>query len=245
MQENGPSFSMPREYEPSFGNTEGWVLRQARRPAEPESDPARSRLCSVYWPPVFRFILRSGYSWHDAEDLTQEFFSRVLEHNSLRTAAQEKGKFRSFLVTLLKRFLADQRDRVRCQKRGGGARTISLDEGDTEFRRRIEPKSELDPERICERHWVDSLLQDAMARLERECAANGKSKIFQELKDLVTGDKDLSYAELSATLRLSQANVRVIVHRFRRRLRQLLCHAGSDRAQSNIGEDLLNVYGSP
>lgn len=209
----------------SFGNTDWWVVRQAGRPEQPEADPARARLCQAYWKPIFRHVLHAGYSWHDAEDLTQEFFARVLSRNSIHGAVQEKGKFRSFLLTLLKRFLADQLDRERCQKRGGGAAVISLDSGDTEFRCRLEPVDRLDPGTLYEREWAESVLREALAQLERECAANGKPRIYQGLKALVTGEGEASCAEAAAALHLSESNVRVSVHRLRRRLRQLLEHA--------------------
>lgn len=208
----------------SFGNTDWWTVRQAAHPEHPEADPARSRLCQAYWKPIFRHILHAGYSWHDAEDLTQEFFARLLLRNPLHTAAKEKGKFRSFLLTLLKRFLADQRDRESCQKRGGRARPISLDSGDTEFRRRVEPVDLQDPRTLSERRWVDSVLRQALAQMEQECASRGKAQVYQRLKSLVMGEAEASCAEAAAALHLSETNVRVTVHRLRRRLRQLLEH---------------------
>src|SRR5689334_4663565 len=101
MPEPGPLLVSTESSEESFGNTDWWVVRQAGRPEKPEADPARAQLCQAYWKPIFRYVLHTGYSWHDAEDLTQEFFARVLRRNSLHSAAQEKGKFRSFLLTLL------------------------------------------------------------------------------------------------------------------------------------------------
>jgi RNA polymerase sigma factor (sigma-70 family) len=228
----------------AFGNTDWWVVQQAGRIGQRETDPARSRIYQAYWKPLFGYVLHAGYEWHDAQDLTQEFFSRVLKHNSLRTASQERGKFRSFLLTLLKRFLADQRDRTRCQKRGQGARVISLDEGDTEFRRRIEPISELDPEQICERQWVESLLRNVLAQLEQEYVSHGKALIFQGVKALVTGDHEVSCAQVAAELNLTEANVRVTVHRLRRRLRELLSDAGvgSGISRARVKQELLDVY---
>jgi RNA polymerase sigma factor (sigma-70 family) len=225
MPQSSPLFGLSEASEGSFGNTDWWMVRQAGRPGQPEADPARSSLCQAYWKPVFHYILRAGHPWHDAQDLTQEFFARVLERNSLHTAAREKGRFRSFVLTLLKRFLADQCARDRCQKRGGGTPVFSLDSGDTEFRRRLEPIDRLDPETICEREWVASLVQDALARVELECASRGRAEVFRGMKGLITGDGEVSCAEVAAKLHLSEANVRVIVHRLRQRLRQLLSYA--------------------
>lgn len=230
----------------SFGHTDWVVVRQAGQVEQPEADPARSRLCQTYWNPVFQYVLRAGYTWHDAQDLTQEFFARVLKRNWIHTAAREKGKFRTFLLTLLKRFLSDQRQQQRCQKRGGGAPMISLDSGDTEFRRRLEPADKLDPETICEREWVESVLQAAVARLERECAARGKALVFREVKELVTGESDASCAEAAAALCRSETNLRVTVHRLRRRLRQLLhdALAGGGLAEQSPIKNVLRLYGA-
>ncbi|HZR19325.1 MAG TPA: ECF-type sigma factor [Verrucomicrobiae bacterium] len=227
----------------SFGNTDWFVVRQAGRLCEPQSDAARSRLCELYWKPVFRRVLLSGVSWHDAEDLTQEFFARVLDRNSFQTASIEKGKFRSFVVTLLKRFLADKRDRNQCQKRGGRARIISLDEGDTEFRRRIEPADKVDPEILCERRAVESLVQDALMRLEKEWMASGKGVAFKRLAALITGESGCPYAKAAAVLHTTEGNLRVTVFRLRRRLRDLLREALDQRAGLlNVKQELLGAY---
>ena len=246
MQETNPISGNVVDSETSFGNTDWWTIRQAGSPGQPDSDPARSRLCQTYWMPVFHHILHSGYPWHDAQDLTQEFFSRLLSNHSLETATNEKGKFRSFLLTLVKRFLADQLDRARAQKRGSGLPTISLDQGDTEFLRRIEPKTELDPEHLCERKWVETILEQSLDRLEAECAAANKGEIFRELKSLVTREEAASYASVAAAVQLTEGNVRTIVHRLRHRLRELLTEATvmASAPNSNPGQDLLQVYAS-
>src|SRR5689334_19247607 len=141
MQQIGSLLDLETSSQTSFGNTDWIMIRQAGLPREASCESARSSLCEAYWLPVFRFILRRGFSFHDAQDLAQEFFTRLLERNCWRTADQQKGKFRSFLLTLLKRFLADQKRRSDCQRRGGAVSVISLDSGDTEFRRRMEPSS--------------------------------------------------------------------------------------------------------
>jgi RNA polymerase sigma-70 factor (ECF subfamily) len=244
MQERDPILNLSLDSETSFGNTDWWIVRQAGRTDEPDADPARSRLCSDYWKPIFHFIRRSGYAWHDAQDLTQEFFSRLLKRNSLRTAVQEKGRFRSFLLVLLKRFLADKKDWDRCKKRGGGVAMISFDQADTEFRCRIEPQYELDPEKICERRWVDSVLQQGLAQLEQECISRGKESVFQFLRAWVTGESEMDYAVAASRLHLSEATLRVTVHRLRFRLRQLLTEAliASGVATPGNGQELLEVY---
>jgi RNA polymerase sigma-70 factor (ECF subfamily) len=236
--------TVPNVPSETFGNTEWWVVQQASHAGETDTDPARSRIYQSYRKPIFRHILRLGYEWHDAEDLTQEFFARVLKRNSLRTASRERGKFRSFLLTLLKRFLADQLDQVRCQKRGGNTRVISLDAGDTEFRRRVEPVNELDPEALSERHWVESLLGNAMLQLELEQASIKKARTFQAVKPLLTDERQVSCGQAAIRLQVPAAYVRVTVHRLRKRLRQLLTEAAVDSGirPSRIKQELLNVY---
>jgi RNA polymerase sigma-70 factor (ECF subfamily) len=246
MPESDPMLQPRDALQRSFGNTDWWTVRQAGRLDEPDAGAARSSLCETYWNPVFHFILQTGYSWHDAQDLTQEFFSRLLKRNSVRTADRTKGKFRSFVLTLVKRFLADQRDRDHCLKRGGSRPMISLDQGDTEFRHRIEPRSELDPERICERQWVDSLLNHALAQLQQECASRGKDCLFHELQDAVAGQAERSYAAVADRLHLSEQNVRVTVHRLRQRLRDLLNEAIIEPGLSPTqkSQEMLQVYRS-
>lgn len=121
---------------------------------------------------------------------------------------------------------------------------ISLEEGDTEFRRRIEPVNELDPETICERQWVESLLRDALAQLEREQVSGEKARIFQRVKPMVIGDRGVSCADMAARLQLTEANVRVTVHRLRRRLRELLRDAvvNSGISSKQAKQELLNGY---
>ena len=244
MEQSCSPFGVSESSGTWFGNTDWFVVRQAGRPETPESDPARSTLCREYWNPVFHQVLRFGYGWHDAQDLTQEFFSRLLNRNSLQDANSEKGKFRSFLLTLLKRFLADQRDREHSQKRGGQAQLISLSEGDTEFRQRNEPVSELDPQTLCERHWVESLLEAALAQLEQECADSGKAEAFRQLKPLITGEDEAGYAAAAAALQLREPTLRVTVHRLRRRLRRLLSESVVDVCPLSKGDELLAVYGT-
>lgn len=222
MQESWVSPSSAAACGASFGNTDWWVVRRAAEVGQPEADPARARLCQAYWDPVFRYVRRVGHSVEDSQDLTQEFFTRLLERNTMRSADSEKGKFRSFLLTLLKRFLADEWDRERCQKRGAGQPLVSLDAGDTEFRRRLEPVDELNPEQICERNWARSLFDEALEHLENECAATGTQPAFAELKALVLCESAISYAATAQNLALTEANVKVTVYRLRQRLRELL-----------------------
>jgi RNA polymerase sigma factor (sigma-70 family) len=227
-----------------FGETDWWVISKAGRPNTPGADAARDNLCQMYWWPVFFYVRRLGYCSEDAQDLTQAFFSCVLEKNYVRGAVPEKGKFRSFLLVMLKCFLADQRDRTHRQKRGGGNQVISLDSGDTAFRSRIEPADELTPEKAFERTWADSLLSYALDRLEEEMAATGKKADFQQLKPLVCCESEETHAVVARRLQWSEANVKVTVHRLRRRLGELLrAHIAKTAATPDeVEEEIRDLF---
>jgi len=180
----------------------------------------------------------------DAQDLTQEFFARLLEKNLVLSADREKGKFRSFLITLLKRFLADQWDREHCQKRGGHRRMVSLDSGDTEFRRRLEPVDESNPERICEQNWARSLVDEAFGELQREWTTNGMELTFEVMKSLVLGEGEMSYTGAARKLGLTETNVKVTVYRLRQRLREHLRAAikKSGTPWMQVAEEFHDLY---
>ena len=131
-------------------------------------------LCENYWFPLYAFVRRAGYSAEDAQDLTQEFFARLLAQRFLTKVDRRKGKFRSFLLAALKHFLADQWDRARAQKRGGSRTVISFDSLDAETRYRLEPASDLTPEKMFEKQWALSLLEHVLSRLHAEMVADGK-----------------------------------------------------------------------
>ena len=206
-----------------FKTTHWTVVLDARRDDSTQAQAALAKLCQVYWPPLYAYVRRSGHAPEDAKDLTQEFFARLLEKDYLKAVHQEKGKFRSFLLLVLKRFLANQRDHANCQKRGGGQEIISLDEQDTEQRYLSEPADGMTPEKDFERRWAMALLEQVLIRLQEEFNAAGKSDLFRELEVFISGEKTQhSYAEIAARLGMSEGAVRVSVHRLRRRYRELL-----------------------
>ena len=147
------------------------------------------RLCESYWFPLYAFVRRAGYSAEDAQDLTQEFFVRLLTQALLDQVDPRKGKFRSFLLAAMKHFLADQWDRAHAQKRGGGQTVVSFDSLDAETRYRLEPASDLTPEKMFEKQWALSLLEQVLSRLQAEMAAEGKSALFDALKCTLTGGR--------------------------------------------------------
>lgn len=206
----------------SFTETSWWVVGQAARPETPAGEAARQSLCRQYWWPVFFYLRRLGHTREDSEDLTQGFLARMLEKNYVRSAARGKGKFRSYLLVMLKRFVADERDRAERQKRGGGKQLVSLDAGDMEFPSRLEPLDELTPEKAFERSWANSLLRSVLSSLQKERAALGKQRDFDELLPLITCDREDACVGAARRLHWTEANVKVQVHRLRRRLGDLL-----------------------
>jgi len=189
-------------------------------------DPSRSRkalehLCEIYWYPLYAFVRREGRSAHDAQDLTQEFFARLLEKGWLNAVDREKGKFRSFMLAAMRHFLANEWDKAQRQKRGGGQLLLSLDAQTAEARYIMEPADPITADRIFERRWALTLLDQALARLRREFSAMGKKGVFDELKAALTGEK-LAYAEIGERLNLQETAVRVAVHRLRVRYRELI-----------------------
>ena len=201
--------------------TGAWSL-SAGGGRSPEAGRALATLCENYWFPLYAFVRRAGYSAEDAQDLTQEFFARLLAQRFLANVDRQKGKFRSFLLAALKHFLADQWDRAHAQKRGGGQTVLSFDSLDAETRYRLEPASDLTPEKMFEKQWALSLLEQVLSRLHAEMVAEGKSALFEALKDTLTGVRSTTYAAIGAELGMSEGAVKVAAHRLRRRYRALL-----------------------
>ena len=199
------------------------VLAAAGQNATSRSREALSVLCASYWYPLYAYVRRQGYSADEAQDLTQEFFVRFLERDFLQLVNPERGRFRSYLLSALKHFLSDQWDRARALKRGGGQKAISLDLKDAEGRYAVEPAKGLSAEQVFERQWTLTVLDRVLCRLQAEYANSGKSKIFERLKEFLTGDsgKD-SYAQAAVALDMTEGAVKVAAHRMRRRYAQLL-----------------------
>jgi RNA polymerase sigma-70 factor (ECF subfamily) len=158
-----------------------------------------------------------------SQDLTQGFFARLVEKHFLNGLDRSKGKFRSFLLAALEHFLANQRRAAQAQKRGGGRAWLSLDDEAAENRYRLEPADELTPERVFERRWALTLLDQTMRRLREESVGAGKAELFEELKGILAGEKsELTYAAIAARLGVNLGVVKVSVHRLRKRYAELL-----------------------
>jgi RNA polymerase sigma-70 factor (ECF subfamily) len=167
-------------------------------------------------------VRRQGHSPPDAQDLTQEFFARLLQKDYLKAAAREKGRFRTFLIVALKRFLANEWDRLRAQKRGGGQPLLSLDTDLAEQLYRIEPAADATADRIFERRWALTLLDRTMTRLREEFTRAGRADEFDRLKVCLTAARgEIAYPEVAAALGMSESTARVAVHRLRKRFREV------------------------
>lgn len=195
----------------------------ARDETSPQARVALEKLCKVYWPPLYAFVRHSGYSREDAQDLVQEFFAKFLEKNWLQHLQHQRGKFRSFLLTLLKHFLLDQKDKTSAQKRGGSKTIISFDSCDPEERYALEPSDGLAPEQIYERQWALALLDQTARRLQEEYRHTGNEPLFIRLKDLQPGARGTStYAQIAAELGITEGALKTAVHRLRRRHSEIL-----------------------
>jgi RNA polymerase sigma factor (sigma-70 family) len=209
----------PRDY---FATTQWTMVLDAGHSDSTSARNALAQLCQTYWYPIYAYVRRRGESPADAEDLTQGFFARLLELNSLADVRCEKGKFRSFLLASLNHYLSDEWDRQRAQKRGR-ARLISLDAGMAEGRFSREPADTLTPEKVFERKWAMTPLETAVQRVQREYELAGKGPLFLALRFSIAEQKaGEPYAKLSAELGLSEQALRVAAHRLRRRYRELL-----------------------
>jgi RNA polymerase sigma-70 factor (ECF subfamily) len=203
--------------------TTRWSVVLAAGTEDTRGREALARLCQVYWYPLYAFVRRQGHSPHDAQDLTQAFFLRLLEKTYLADVERSKGKFRSFLLAALKHFLSNEWARAKTLKRGGGQTIVSLDIGSGEDRYCREPQDNATPERLFERRWALTLLDQVLTRLSDEYAATGKRATFDQLQGCLTGDSDAqAYTELAARLGMTEGAVKVAVHRLRRRYRAML-----------------------
>lgn len=181
---------------------------------------ALDELIRTYWFPLYAYIRRQGRAAHQAEDLVQEFLTRLLEKKDLARVNRAKGKFRSFLLASLKHFLANEYDKGRALKRGGGAPVVALD---AEARYAIEPADDMTPERLFDRRWALAVLDQVLARLCQGYADAGKGPLFDALKDCLTPRREgLAYARIASRLGMTEGAVKVAVHRMRRRYRDLL-----------------------
>jgi RNA polymerase sigma-70 factor (ECF subfamily) len=204
-----------------FATTHWSVVLTAACDHNSKAQAALANLCQTYWYPLYAFVRRQGCSPQDAEDLTQEFFARLMAKRSLRAVDRVKGRFRSFLLAALKHFLANEWARAKCLKRGGGQTLIPLDALSAETRFGREPADHCTPEASYERSWALALLDRVLARLAGEQERAARQAQFAQLQGCLTGALP-PYVELAAKLGTTEGAVKVAVHRLRQRYRELL-----------------------
>jgi len=203
-----------------FPTTRWTLVVAAGDPDRTEGRSALVSLCENYWYPLYAWLRRRGYPADQAQDLTQEFFIRVLDGRYLNRADPEKGRFRSFLLSSLKFFVADEEDRNRARKRGGGA-LVPLEFPSGEERYQREPAHDETPERIFERHWALSVLDRVVEKLRSEFVQHGRPEHFERLKVSLLGQSDVPYAALAREMNTSEGALKVAIHRLRKRYREL------------------------
>jgi RNA polymerase sigma factor (sigma-70 family) len=207
---------------PAFVTTHWSVVLTAGRSDTARAQAAIEKLCQTYWYPLYAYVRRRGHSVEDAQDSTQAFFARLLAGNWVGEADRTRGRFRTFLLTALNRFLANEWDRARAKKRGGGAVSVPLDTAVAESRYCADTNNALAADRLYDRQWAMTLLERALGRLETEHQRLGKSAEFEVYGPALTAERgDIPYATMAAQLGLSEPAVRMAVHRLRKRFREV------------------------
>ncbi len=210
-------------YGAQFAPTSWTDVLAAQRGGSREAEAALEKLCQTYWYPLYSYLRRKGSDPDKAQDLTQGFFFRLIKENYLGAVDRRRGKFRSFLLAALNHFVSNQRDHERAAKRGGGQTFVSLDDTDAENRFKLEPASDLSPEKIFERNWFLTLFDQALTRLREEQAAAGKVELFDELKLFVIEDAESGdYNNVATRVNMKPNAVAVAVHRLRERYKKLV-----------------------
>jgi len=216
-----------------FATTHWSVVLAAGQSADAQASAALEELCRTYWYPLYAYVRQRGHSPEDAQDLTQQFFARFLERGSFALADPARGRFRTFLLKSLQRFLTDEWKRGQRIKRGGGAFSLPLDTVTVEARYAAELTDTLTPERLYEERWALTLLEQVLNRMRKDYTGVGKAKLFESLQDLLWGaDGSVSYDALAKDLAMAEGALRVAVHRlradYRERLRAEVAHTVSD-----------------
>jgi RNA polymerase sigma factor (sigma-70 family) len=243
---DSPNTSSNPSKDGGFVTTHWSVVMAAGTGHSAQAAEALEQLCRTYWYPLYAFVRRHVSEAHDAEDLTQEFFTRFLAKEYFGRADPALGRFRSFLLACLKNFLAEQQRQAQRLKRGGRQTPISWDSQTAEERYRLEPADPVTPEQVYDRRWALTLLETVLARLTAEQSAAGKEQAFTQLKDCLWGEgRETGYAEMAARLGMTEGAVKVTVHRLRRRFRDLLREevAHTVAADAEIDEELRHLIG--
>ncbi len=230
---------------PAFVTTHWSLVVSAGRNDTPHARDALEKLCRTYWFPIYAFVRRQGHNPHDAQDLTQEFFARLLEQKTLAVADPARGRFRSFLLASLKHFLANEWDKTKAQKRGGGQILIPIDVATAESSCGIDPADHLTAEKIFERRWALTLLDQVLRRLRAEYVRDGKKNLFEQLKPTLTEvSRSVRYAEIAARLGTGEGAIKVAVHRLRLRYREVLRAEIADTVANpaEVEDEIRNLF---
>ncbi len=228
-----------------FASTRWTVVLSAGDPSSPQAAIALETLCRAYWYPLYAYIRRLGHSPEDAQDLTQGFFAQLLERNLVAKADPERGRFRSFLLASLKRFLAHEWEKAGARKRGGHARVIPLDLDTAETRCvRVAAPGDT-PDQAFDHQWALALLDVVLSRLRKEYTDSGRDELFVGLKETLSGGRsEIPYRELAGRLGLSEGALKVAAHRLRRRYRELLREeiANTVAGPEEVEEELRHLF---
>ncbi len=201
-----------------FATTQWRIVLDAAAESSPESSAALENLCRIYWYPVYSYIRWRGHDAHAAQDLAQEFFAQHLAKNFIARVDKSKGKFRTYLLTLLNHFLVNQWESARAKKRGGQLSFVSLDDEAAAQRHFGEPVSNLAPEELFDQRWALTVFEHALNVVQGEFVTAGKEEQFRCLREFLEGDREAGgYADAAARLGLSAGAVAVAVHRLRQR----------------------------
>jgi RNA polymerase sigma factor (sigma-70 family) len=228
-----------------FVATHWSVVLAAKDKASPQSDKALENLCLTYWHPLYVFLRRQGHRPHDAQDLVQAFFARLLQKDYLKAVQPERGRFRTFLIMALKRFIANERDRAHAEKRGGGQVALPLDGALAEDRYQEEASVPIAADLAFDRQWAITLLDQTLRRLRAEQEQQGKGPQFEVLRSLLTvGVDPIPYGAVAQQLGASEASAKMAVLRLRRRYRELLLDALAQTVTSpaEVEEEMRHLF---
>ena len=231
----------------AFPATHWSLVLRAGKNSTTGARAALSSLCQIYWFPLYAHARRRGFSPHDAEDLTQEFFAQLLRRQAFAVADPNRGRFRSFLLAAMSNFLASEREKARAQKRGAGRGILSLDLSAAEQRYDLEPADNATPDKAFDRQWALTLLDEVLRKLEAEYEREGKRDLFAALRKTLAGARESQpYAELSASLGMSESAVKMAVHRLRKRYRDLIQEeiANTVAQPEEVGLEMRHLFGA-
>jgi len=239
----------PQGQNPAFEGTRWSLVARAADDDTEVAGHALSELCAIYWYPLYAFVRRYGCNHHAAEDLTQGLFLRLIDNKGLARADPKRGKFRTFLMSSMKNFMANERARAAAKKRGGNAPHFSIDMARAEGRYDCEPTNSVTPEVLYERTWALTVLQATLDDLRTEYGSRNRIEVFEALHDhIVTGSRPPPHAETAKRLGMTEGNVKVAVHRMRRRFGELLRAQVAETVESEDDIDaeiryLLKCFG--